>query len=170
MIIETEHLALRKPVAADWPAARDFYTSERSSMAGGHVDEGKAWRQFATIIGHWDIRGYGLSAVTVKPSDKIVGLVGQWHPADWPEAEIGWVIFDGSEGKSIAYEAALAARHHAYSNLGWTTAVSYIDEKNTRSIKLAERLGCTLDLNATQPRPAAPCLIYRHPAPTRVVT
>jgi len=163
--IETQRLIMRKPNAADWPAARDFYMSERSAMAGGHIDMGKAWRQFAAIIGHWEIRGYGLFAVTLKPGDQVMGLVGQWHPGDWPEAEIGWVMFDGAEGKSIAHEAAIAARHHAYSTLGWTTAVSYIDPMNARSIRLAERLDCTLDSDAQQPHPERPCLIYRHPTP-----
>ncbi len=166
MIVETERLILRKPAGRDWPGARDFYMSERSSMAGGNIDEGKAWRQFAAIIGHWDIRGFGLAAVTEKPSDEIVGLVGQWHPVDWPEQELGWVIFEGAEGKSIAYEAAIAARHHAYSALGWTTAVSYIDPQNSRSIKLAERLGCWLDEEATLPKPDT--LVYRHPSPDQV--
>lgn len=167
-ILETERLTLRKPNAADWPAARGFYMSERSAMAGGNIDEGRAWRRFAAIIGHWDIRGFGLSAVTVKPSDQIIGLVGQWYPGDWPEQELGWVIFDGAEGKSIAYEAALAARKHAYSALGWKTAVSYIDKNNARSIALAERLDCALDTEAQQPKPDSPCLIYRHPSPEDV--
>lgn len=162
-VLETERLALRKPNAADWPAARDFYMSERSSMAGGPKDEGKAWRQFAAIIGHWDICGCGLFAVTPKPSDQIVGLVGPWTPVDWPETELGWLLFEGAEGKSIAFEAASAARTHAYTTLGWTTAVSYIHKNNARSINLAERLGCTLDAEATQPKPDDPCLVYRHP-------
>jgi len=167
--LETERLILRKPNGSDWPEVRDFYMSERSSMAGGHIDEGKAWRKFASIIGHWDIRGYGLSAVTLKPSDQIVGLVGQWYPGDWPEPELGWVIFEGAEGKSIAFEAASAARAHAYGPLGWSTAVSYIDPQNARSIALAERLGCVLDPDAVQPHPDQPGLIYRHPAPSQVV-
>ena len=156
---------MRKPNAADWPAARDFYMSERSVMAGGHISEGRAWRQFAAIIGHWDIRGFGLFAVTETGNDQALGLVGQWYPVDWPEHELGWLIFDGHEGKSIAYEAANAARNYAYTKLGWTTAVSYIDQNNARSIKLADRLGCTVDPDATQAKPDDPCLIYRHPAP-----
>lgn len=164
--IETERLILRKPNASDWPGARDFYMSERSAMAGGNIDLGRAWRQFAAIIGHWDIRGYGLSAVTQKSDGQTVGLVGQWHPGDWPEAEIGWVLFAQAEGKGIAFEAATAALHHAYTQLGWTTAVSYIAHENHRSIALAERLGATLDPDAQQPHPDRPCLIYRHPAPS----
>lgn len=163
MILETDRLMLRKPRATDWPEVCAFYMSERSAMAGGSIDEGKAWRQFAAIVGHWDLRGFGLFAVTEKPGDDIIGLVGQWYPGDWPERELGWVIFDGSEGKSLAFEAATAARKHAYATLGWTTAVSYIDPGNTRSIALAERLGATLDPAAKLPKPDT--LVFRHPSP-----
>lgn len=166
MILETERLILRKPTAQDCVGAVSFYTSERSAMAGGNIDAGRAWRQFAAILGHWEIRGFGLFAVTQKPSDQIIGLVGQWYPGDWPEQELGWVVFDGSEGKSIAYEAACAARTHAYETLSWETAVSYIDPDNSRSIALAERLGCHLDNEATLPKPDT--LVYRHPAPAEL--
>lgn len=164
-ILTTDRLILRRPQGQDWPGARDFYMSDRSVMAGGGITMGLAWRQFAAIIGHWDIRGFGLWAVTLKGDDTCLGLVGQWCPEDWPENELGWVMFAEAEGKSIAYEAARATRAYAFDTLGWTTAVSYIDTNNARSIALAERLGCTLDPDATQPKPDRPCLIYRHPNP-----
>ena len=165
-VLTTERLILRRPAARDWPGARDFYMSDRSALAGGGpLDLGAAWRQFAAIIGHWSILGCGLWSVTMKGDDTCIGLVGPWCPEDWPENELGWLLFAGAEGKSIAHEAALATRTHAFDTLGWTTAVSYIHADNARSIALAARLGCTLDPGAPQPRPDKPCLVYRHPAP-----
>jgi RimJ/RimL family protein N-acetyltransferase len=161
--LETQRLILRKPKGDDWPRVRDFFMSDRAAMAGGPSDLGKAWRQFAAEVGHWDILGFGMWAVTEKGDDTILGLIGPWCPADWPETEIGWLIFDGSEGKGIAHEAAQAALSHAFKTLGWDTAVSYIDAENHRSIALAERLGATLDPNAPQPKEDQPCLVYRHP-------
>ena len=88
-----------------------------------------------------------------------------WHPITWPEREIGWSVYDPAiEGTGIAREAAEAVRAWAYTTLGWTTAVSYIDPDNAASIRLAERLGCTLDEAAEKPE-GEPCLVYRHPAP-----
>ena len=165
LTLTTDRLTLRRPAARDWDGARDFYMSDRSAMAGGNIHLGAAWRQFAAIIGHWDIRGYGLWAVTLKGNDTCLGLVGQWCPEDWPENELGWVLFAEAEGKSIAYEAAQATRNYAYDTLGWTTAVSYLHPDNARSITLAERLGCTRDDTAPWPYPEKPCAIYRHPAP-----
>ena len=89
-----------------------------------------------------------------------------WFPADWPETEIGWIMFEGGEGKGYAFEAAEAARTHVFETLGWDTAVSYIDPHNARSIALAERLGAVRDDSAERPHPDD--LVYRHPKPEAV--
>ncbi|UZD90488.1 GNAT family N-acetyltransferase [Cognatishimia activa] len=163
--ITTDRLILRKPAARDVDTVVAFFLSERAAHVGGPYTEGKAWRQFAAEVGHWDLLGFGMWAVTTKESDQIIGLIGPWCPIDWPETEIGWLMFEGSEGKGYAFEAAQAAVNHAFTELGWDTAVSYIAEENTRSIALAERLGAVYDPNAQQPKPDQPCLIYRHPCP-----
>ena len=138
--------------------------TERAHAFAGYMDLGKAWRTFASEIGHWEIFGLGMWAVTKRGSDKALGLVGPWTPPDWPETEIGWMIFDAqSEGTGIAAEAAEAAIKHAYDVLDWTTAVSYIAPENHRSIRLAERLGASLDTQAKGPKDDT--LVYRHPRP-----
>ncbi|CUI46856.1 GNAT family N-acetyltransferase [Cognatishimia activa] len=163
--IRTDRLILRKPDASDLDAVLAFFQSERAEYVGGPYTLGKAWRQFAAEVGHWDLLGYGMWSVTTKDTGETLGLVGPWTPADWPETEIGWFMFENAEGKGYAFEAAQAAVNHAYETLGWDTAVSYIDKDNTRSIALAERLGASFDPNAPQPKPDMPCLVYRHPRP-----
>ena len=165
-IIETDRLALRQPRADDWLVFRDFMMSERSEGVGGPLNEGKAWRAFAAELGHWQIHGFGMWAVTRKADHTVLGMIGAWFPVDWPETEIGWMIFDPEiEGTGIASEAARAAVQYAWNVLKWDTIVSYIADWNTRSIKLAERLGAVLDPDAPQPKPDQPCLVYRHPKP-----
>ncbi|NNF23889.1 MAG: GNAT family N-acetyltransferase [Rhodobacteraceae bacterium] len=161
----TPRLRLRRPAAQDVEAAVGFFMSPRATQVGGPHSLGRAWRSFAAEVGHWDILGFGMWAVTTHTDDTALGLVGPWCPPDWPETEIGWLMFEGSEGHGYAYEAARAALSHAFGTLGWTTAVSYIDEGNDRSLALAKRLGARLDPNAPQPKPDEPCLVFRHPAP-----
>ena len=162
----TQRLLLRRPAAQDWPGARDFFMSDRAAGIGGPHDLGRSWRHFAAEVGHWAIHGFGMWAVTRHGDDRALGLIGPWCPADWPETEIGWLIWDPAvEGTGIATEAATAAIRHAYEVLGWSTAVSYIAPDNARSIRLAEKLGATLDPEAPQPKPDTPCLVYRHPRP-----
>jgi RimJ/RimL family protein N-acetyltransferase len=165
-ILHTRRLVLRRPAPRDWEAFRAFFMSDRSAGIGGPHDLGRTWRAFASELGHWEIRGFGMWTVTLRGDDAAVGLIGPWCPGDWPETEIGWMILDpGIEGTGIATEAARAAISHAWDVLGWQTVVSYIDAGNTRSIRLAEKLGAIHDPDAPQPKPDQPCLVYRHPRP-----
>jgi len=163
-ILTTERLILRRPKACDLQLAMDFFMSDRAVGVGGPFTVGQAWRHFGYELGHWEIHGFGMWAVTLKDDDTILGFVGPWFPADWPEREIGWMMFANAEGKGIAQEAATAAIHHARTELGWTDFVSYIDEGLDRSIALAVRLGASLDPNAKSPV-GKPSLVYRHPKP-----
>ena len=163
--IDTPRLTLRLPRMADFPTWEAFAMSKRAEHIGGPHTHSTAWRAFAHVAGQWALRGYGSFVFCEKGSDTPLGLTGPWHPADWPEREIGWTVWTPeAEGKGYAFEAALAARDYAYGTLGWDTAVSYIAPANARSIALAERMGCTLDKNAAMPD-GDPCLVYRHPAP-----
>ncbi len=164
--LQTERLALRRPNASDWPAFWAFYQSDRSAGVGGPMDLRSGWRHFATELGHWDFFGYGMWAITLRGSDACVGMIGPWTPLDWPEKEVGWMIFDDSlEGSGIATEAAQAAVAHAYAVLGWETVVSYVGPENTRSAALAQKLGARLDPNAPVPERYPDTLVFRHPKP-----
>lgn len=166
LTLETERLTLRKPNASDWPAFRDFYASDRSKGVGGPTHIGPSWRHFAAELGHWEIRGFGMWAVTLRGNDQCVGLIGPWTPEDWPETEVGWMIFDETlEGKGIATEAAQAAVAHAYAVLGWDTVVSYVGPGNTRSASLAQKLGAVHDADAPVPDRYPDTIVFRHPKP-----
>lgn len=164
--LTTQRLILRRPNGNDWPQARGFFTSERAKGIGGPFGEADAWRKLAMEIGHWDIFGFGMWTVTRKTDDTALGMIGPWCPPDWPETEIGWMIWDPStEGTGIATEAARAAIHHAFTTLNWSTVVHYISPDNTRSIALAEKLGAHLDPTAPQIPDKPPHLVYRQPKP-----
>ncbi|PZQ96637.1 MAG: N-acetyltransferase [Cereibacter sphaeroides] len=164
-ILETERLILRAPRQGDFPHFLAFATSDRSHF-GGPLTPDLAWRSFCHLTGHWVHRGFGLFVLSAKTDPETpFGMVGPYYPEEWPEKEIGWMVWSAeAEGKGIAFEAARATRDFAYTTLGWPTAVSYIAHWNTRSIALAKRLGATLDPQAT-PVGEPPCLVFRHPSP-----
>jgi len=161
--IETERLILRKPDAACVECLIEFYLSERSAMAGGNVTLPEAVTRAYSVLGHWEHRGYGLFSIYKKESETNVGIAGPYFPPGRPETEVGWVLFDGFEGNGFATEAARAAIGYSRESLQWSNIVHYIDQRNTRSIAVAERLGAILDTNAPQPKPDNPCLVYRQP-------
>lgn len=166
LVLRTERLVLRRPVPDDWEAFHAFMMSDRSTAFGSHRDLARAFRSFAAELGHWVIFGYGMWAVTRQGSDVALALIGPWTPPDWPEPEVGWMVLaPEAEGTGLATEAARAAIADAYGRLGWPTVVSYIGPENTRSIRLAEKLGAVIDPAAPQPKPEDPVLVYRHPRP-----
>ncbi|MEM0935863.1 MAG: GNAT family N-acetyltransferase [Pseudomonadota bacterium] len=159
--LQTERLTLRAPGPQDWVACRAFFATDRSRFMGGPYDERQSWRAFGHAIGHWVLRGWGSFAYCERGSDAVLGMVGPWYPAGWPEREIGWSVWAPEhEGKGYAFEAARAAIDFAFETLGWQTAVSYIDPENVRSIALAERLGAERDAAAARPDPTD--LVFRH--------
>lgn len=165
-VAESERLLLRPIAARDWTVFRDYSMSERAKLSMGSETLGGAWKNFAYLIGHHHLRGFAPLAIVVRGAkDRAVGMSGPYFPPDWPEPELGWQIWDPTmEGKGIASEAVVAARAWAAETFGWTRMASYINEENTRSIRLAERLGCTLDDAAPRRPDNSP--VWRHPAPS----
>jgi RimJ/RimL family protein N-acetyltransferase len=163
-VLTTDRLMLRAPKASDESAWADFIGDARSHFVGGPLERGRQWRSFASLIGHWVMRGCGGFVLQLHEDPTPLGQVGPWYPGDWPEPEISWTLWSAeAEGNGYVTEAARAVLHHVFDDLGWPTAVSYIDPKNSRSIEVARRLGATVDADAT--RPEADLLVYRHPRP-----
>ncbi len=163
--LHTQRLTLRGPEPADIePLARFFADPVRSPGFGGPLPRHEAWRWFASMIGHWHLRGYGFWTVTDRETAEIHGICGLWNPEGWPEPELGWVMFEGAEGRSIAHEAATAIRDHAYTALGMTTLTSNIVPGNTRSVALAERMGAVFEREYENVTMGTDRL-YRHPGP-----
>lgn len=162
--LETERLVLRPHRADDFDRFAETYALPRSQYINGPLSRGDAWRLFAADVGQWPLLGFGAWAIEDRDSGDYVGQVGLNYPADFPEREMGWVLWPEFEGKGYAFEAASRVREFAYRTLGWTTLVSYVDADNARSIRLAERLGASPDPDAPTPN-SEPCLVYRHPPP-----
>lgn len=165
--IETQRLSLRAPKSDDFPAIAAFYGSDRSQYVGGPKSPAESWRMLGLEIGHWSLRGYGRWAVEEKATGTFCGLVGLWNPEGWPEAEIGWDLMNGLEGKGFATEAARAARAYAYDTLGWTTVISLIAPDNQRSAALAKRMGASHERDFHHEM-FGPMQIWRHASPEQL--
>ncbi|KMW60522.1 Protein export cytoplasm protein SecA ATPase RNA helicase [Candidatus Rhodobacter oscarellae] len=162
--LETERFILRSFNASDFePIAAFFAIKERSWGFGGPKNRNDAWRWFAAAIGQWHLQGKGYWAIEDKTTGAALGMTGIWDPEGWPEPELGWVAFEGAEGKGVMAEAATAARLHAYTAWGMGPLCSLIFPGNTRSIRLAERLGATHERDVETPTHGREHL-YRHPA------
>lgn len=141
-VIETQRLRLRELREDDAEAYVRMCADPEVMryVSGDPLSADDAWRQLAMLVGHWTLRGFGMWAVETREGE-FVGRVGLHFPLGWPEREIGWALARPCWGHGYAFEAAAAARDHAFRGLGWQRLVSYIHPENARSIRLAERLG-----------------------------
>lgn len=162
--LETERLVLRAFAPGDVEQFTGFYASDASRFVGGPEDRIATWRRMASYAGCWMLRGYGKFIVEEKASGRAVGIVGPWYPEGWPEPEIGWTVLPEFEGRGYATEAARRAILFAYDELGWTTAMSAVFPGNTRSFRLAERLGAQHE-GSEEIKPYGMLEIYRHLPP-----
>ena len=161
-VLTGKHVVLRPYRASDLDRLTQFYQSPRAAYVGGPQTRDKVWRELGYDAGMWSLLGFGTWAIEERSSGEFAGAVALNHPTDYPETELGWILFESFEGKGYALEATRMAREFAFSTLAMTTLVSYIDPDNIRSIRLAERLGAVRDLHAKTPHDE-PCLVYRHP-------
>lgn len=160
--VETERLILRAfNHDTDFEPYAEFYASDATKHYGGPLDREPAWRAAAAMMGHWVIRGYGAWAVEEKATGDFCGMVGLWYPEGWPEREISWGIINSKQRLGIAAEAAMRARTYAYDTMGWNEVFSCIRKDNTASIKLAEKLGATLQ-RTEEHEIRGTVLVYRH--------
>lgn len=129
--------------------------------AGGSVGRDVAWRQMALFLGQWALLGYGMWALERRSDGRLIGRAGFLNPEGWPGNELGWLLARDAWGQGYAFEAASAALAFGRRELGLGALISLIRPDNTRSIRLAERLGAAnggpIELLGGS------ALVYRHP-------
>lgn len=165
--LTTERLTLRAPRASDFDLYAEFGSSPRSAGVGGPYSRSRSFERLTSIIGHWQLRGYGRWLVADRETDCPLGIVGLMYPENWPEPEIAWTVFASAEGRGIAFEAALLSRTYAYDVLGWPTVISCTMPDNDRSIALARRMGATPEKSFLHPE-IGELLVWRHPSPDAI--
>lgn len=146
--LETDRLLLRM-----WREETDFEPFANMCadgtvmrfLGGKPLDKLEAWRNMAFHIGHWQLRGYGHWAVEEKSTGQFVGRLGFLNPVGWPAFEIGWTLSSQAWGKGYATEGARRALDYAFNELDKPHVISLIHPDNKNSIRVAERLGETVE-------------------------
>lgn len=164
--LDTARLRLRAFSEADFPAYRALVADPevmRFLGDGRPLSEIDAWRQLATIVGHWVLRGFGLWAVEERATGQFVGRVGLLEPGGWPGFELAYTIAPTFWRRGYAREAAGAALRYAQQTLRRTEIISVIRPDNVASVRVASALGATRS-HAIEFFGAS-ADIYRYPVP-----
>jgi RimJ/RimL family protein N-acetyltransferase len=140
--LRTARLVLRAFRADDFEAyAAVRAAPEVARYTGGRpLTPAEAWTSMAVGLGQWALRGYGLFAVALD-TGHVIGHAGMLHHLDWPEPELAYALHPANWGRGYATEAAAAVRDWFFANQGAEQAASFIDPANTRSARVAAKLG-----------------------------
>lgn len=160
MQLETGRLVLRKPELGD----RDGYTPIWGDpevvrfLGGTTLPPEEVPKAIERMLGHWERHSIGLFSVLRKEDGRLVGRVGYllWDTERWVNAmheqldgdlelEIGWTFAREFWNQGYATEAAAACRDHAFGELGRDRVISLIARENVASIRVAEKIGETLE-------------------------
>jgi RimJ/RimL family protein N-acetyltransferase len=141
--LETERLVLRQLCESDWQSLYRYLSDPIATRytLNKEFSTIEAWHVMCSMIGHWQLRGYGPYAIEHKETKAMMGIAGFWYPLDWPGPEIKWALVREYWGKGFASEAAraiLAAGKNSLPNISW---ISVIHDENLASVRVAEALG-----------------------------
>lgn len=160
MQLETDRLLLRRPEPRDLQGYAALFGDAQVVRYTGGVTKNEAESELALrrMICHWDRHGIGPFSVVRKEDDRLLGRVGflLWDSQSWinamtreprghAETEIGWTLAREFWGSGYATEGAIAARDWALRERRLTRLISLIQTGNTASVRVAEKLGETLE-------------------------
>jgi RimJ/RimL family protein N-acetyltransferase len=165
--LATERLLLRPLAAAD-TAALAVMNADPEVMR--YIGDGspRTLEQteglVAKVMAHWDDHGWGAFAVSERDTGALVGLgilaTPTFLPEILPVTELGWRFARDRWGRGYAPEAARAVAGFAFGELGFDRVVSCIHSDNRASVRVAEKLGMTLERETTVPAYETPCRVY----------
>jgi hypothetical protein len=93
--LTTHRLTLRGFTATDLDALAPIYADPQVSRYigdGTPADRTATWRALAGMLGHWQLRGFGMWALIERASGRLIGRAGLYNPEGWPGLEAGWLL------------------------------------------------------------------------------
>jgi RimJ/RimL family protein N-acetyltransferase len=160
--LESKRLLLRQFADSDWQDLHQYFSDPEATLFthGRALTEGETWRVMCSMIGHWQLRGYGPYAVEEKASGSMLGTVGFWYPNDWPEPEIKMGLAQRHRSQGFATEAAKLVHAAGRAHLPDYALISLIHDDNKASIGVALAIGARRERSIDYE--GEPHGVYRH--------
>ena len=143
--LHTERLILRPVTAGDHAVLLAHWAApdvRRFLFDGAMLSSAEITEAIEDSTRDFGRAGYGLWLIHEKDRTGVVGTAGL-RPLDDLGLEIFYSLAPGSWGHGYATEAARAVLDHALGPLGLPEVLAEVDEGNTASIAVLERLGMT---------------------------
>src|SRR5579859_1164212 len=142
-VLRTERLVLRPVTAGDHAVLRAHWAApdvRRFLFDGATLSAAEITETIEDSARNFGRNGYGLWLVHEDGGTDLMGTAGL-RPLEDLGLEIFYSLAPGSWGKGYATEAARAVLDYALGPLGLPEVLAEVDEGNTASIAVIERLG-----------------------------
>jgi len=143
--LETAHLILRPWTLED--AETLFLILQEPDILEyfppGNYTLEKTQRYLARQLKHWQERGYGHWAVTLKYNNRLVGWGGLEYLPESDENEVAYLLCHQVWGRGFATEAAKAAVRYRLETTGLPAIIGLVHPANNGSIRVLEKCGLT---------------------------
>lgn len=141
MLIETARLVLRRLVMADLDEFVALHRDPEVVRFVRALDRAQAKKRLQENEQEWGERGHGMLAVLDRSSGRFLGRVGLEYWPQFREIEAGWLLRRDAWGHGYATEAGRACLNWGFAALPVPYITAMITPENTRSIRVAQRLG-----------------------------
>lgn len=146
-ILHTERIVLRILHSGDIPEIEKMHADPEVMLlsgANGPLNKIANQNWCSKNLDHWQRYGYGMYLMETKEDSEFCGFVGLRNLPHYPAPELCWILPKSKWGQGYALEAALKVKEHAFQKLEYRELLHFIDSRNQKSIKLAEKLGARI--------------------------
>jgi len=144
MMFETERLIIRRLAEDDLDALFAVY-GDADTMRW--VDDGVPLTRelcvewVAVTYRNYASRGYGMSALVLRETGKVVGFCGLVHPGSQETPELKYALLREHWGRGLAGEAAVAMLAYGALAFGMHRILATVAPANAASIRVLEKAG-----------------------------
>ncbi len=153
VLIETQRLMIREFSLEDLDVVAALLSSKEVMQFSVHgpLSRAKSEAFLEGCINGYRQQGYSLYAVIRKDTNHFIGYCGFYLPIvnGKQEIELGYRLTVDAWGQGFATESARACKDYGFNELKFTRLISLIDPENIASIKVAEKVGLTLEEKTT---------------------
>ena len=143
-IAETERLKIREITVEDVPRLYELYSGEGITkyMEPLYPEMEKEIEYTKAYIENvYKFYGYGMWVIVKKKCGEVIGRVGLEYKEGFDGLELGFMLGADYQNRGYAYEACRAVLTYGIEELGIACFYAFVNENNTASIRLCERLG-----------------------------
>lgn len=140
-MLETERLILRRFTLDDLDELVRLRVDPEVGRYLGEQSREKVEQRLRFYISHYEPHGFGVWAVILKDTGRMIGWCGLMFLEETPEVEVGYGVAREYWGQGLMTEAARACLRYGFETAGLERIVAVAMPENLASRRVMEKLG-----------------------------